>query len=61
MRLTTVDMGYICLLMFVSVYKRPSSLQYCGAGYGASGLDFADALRFLGMVSCGVVDMVTYH
>ena len=41
------------------MYKRPSSRQYCDVGYGASGLDFADALRFLGMVSCGVVDMVT--
>ena len=48
MRLTTVDMGYICLLMFVSVYKRPSSLQYCGDGHRAWSLDFAGALRFFG-------------
>ena len=52
---------YLFIDVCECIYKRPSSLQYCGAGYGASGLDFADALRFLGMVSCGVVDMVTYH
>ena len=55
-----MDVGYIFDVCECG-QKRPSSLQYCGAGYGVSGLDFADALRFLGMVSCGVVDMVTYH
>ena len=54
--------GYICLLMFISVYisvlARSSTVI---DGHIALGLDFADALPFLGMNSVRAVDIVTYH
>ena len=42
---------YLFIGVHSCVYKRSSSLQYCGDGHRAWGLDFADALCSLGMDS----------
>ena len=39
---------YLMSNVYKGLYKRSTSFQYCGDGHGASGFDFADALRFLG-------------
>ena len=57
-----MDVDYTCLLVFVSVYT--SVLAHSSAvvlGMGPRALTLLMPCVLLGMVSCGVVDMVAYH